>query len=69
MQSWDTANKPCELADYYIAVQTPESFARVWRWDDWVYDPSTGMIVSKKNPDELVPYNYLVFGVSRIEGE
>jgi hypothetical protein len=53
----------------YIAVQIPESFARVWRWNDWVYDPSTGMIVSKNNPDELVPYNYLVFGVSRFEAE
>jgi hypothetical protein len=28
----------------YIAVQIPESLQRVWFWDDWVYEPRTGLI-------------------------
>jgi hypothetical protein len=53
----------------YIAVQIPESFKRSWRWEDWAYDPESGMIVEKNTPDKLVPFNYLVFGVSRYEDE
>ncbi len=53
----------------YIAVQIPESFQRIWRWSDWRYDPGSGLIVSATHPDQLIPYNYLVFGVSRYEGE
>lgn len=52
----------------YIAVQIPESFQRVWRWEEWMYDQASGMIVAKGDPDRLIPYNYLVFGVSRYEG-
>ena len=53
----------------YIAVQIPESFARVWTWDDWVYEPQSGLIVSRTEPGALIPYNYVVFGVSRYEGD
>jgi len=53
----------------YIAVQIPESFQRVWRWEDWVYDPPSGLIVAASDPDQLIPYNYVVFGVSRYEGD
>jgi hypothetical protein len=53
----------------YIAVQIPEAFSRVWSWNDWVYDSASGTIVSKEDPDTLIPYNYLVFGVSRYEGD
>ena len=53
----------------YIAVQIPESFQRVWRWDDWVYDPPSGLIIAKSDPDQLIPYNYIVFGVSRYQGD
>jgi hypothetical protein len=53
----------------YIAVQIPESLQRVWYWDDWVYDPRTGLIVSRSDPNALIPYNYLVFGISRYEGD
>ena len=52
----------------YIAVQVPESMLRVWRWDDWLYDVPSGMIVAKEDPDQLIPYNYLVFGISRYDG-
>lgn len=53
----------------YIAVQIPEKFERIWNWKDWVFDPDSGRIVARDNPEKLIPYNYLVFGVSRYEGD
>ncbi len=52
----------------YIAVQIPESLQTVWSWEDWVYDPGNGHIVSRDDPTKLIPYNYLVLGVSPYEG-
>ena len=52
----------------YIAVQIPESLQTVWSWQDWVYDPNNGHIVDRTDPTQLIPYNYVVFGVSRYEG-
>ena len=51
----------------YIAVQIPETLTATWSWDDWVYDPSNGHVVNRDDPTLLIPYNYLVFGVSRFE--
>ena len=51
----------------YIAVQIPETLERVWDWSEWQYHPSTGHIVNKEDPTQLVPYNYLVYSISRIE--
>ena len=53
----------------YIAVQIPEELLRVWDWRDWVYDPRASLIVARENPDALIPYSYVVFGVSRYEGD
>jgi hypothetical protein len=53
----------------YIAVQLPENLRRVWRWDDWVFDPNSGLIVDQADNDKLIPYNYAVFGVSRYDGD
>jgi hypothetical protein len=53
----------------YIAVQIPEKLQRVWDWDDWVYEPRAGLIVSRTDAAALIPYNYVVFGVSRFEGD
>jgi hypothetical protein len=47
----------------YIVVQAPS----VWDWSQWVYTPSTGQVVHKANPDEMIPYNYVVFGLSRMK--
>ena len=52
----------------YIAVQIPETVRTVWNWTDWAYDPHTGHIVAQSDPTQLIPYNYVVFGVSRHEG-
>ncbi len=53
----------------YIAVQIPEKLVTVWDWRDWVYSPSNGMIVNKADATQLIPYNYVVFSISRYEGE
>jgi hypothetical protein len=53
----------------YIAVQIPESLRRVWRWDDWVFYPGSGLIVDCADESKLIPYNYAVFGVSRYEAD
>jgi hypothetical protein len=51
----------------YIAVQIPQTFQTVWDWSEWVYNPTNGQIVSNTDPKQLIPYNYIVFGVSRYE--
>ena len=49
----------------YIAAQVPSETAI--EWHKWVYRPDVGTIVSKKDSSETLPYNYLVFRVSRYE--
>ena len=53
----------------YLAVQLPETLQTVWRWDEWVYDRAVGRVVNKEDPTRLVPYNYVVLGVSRYDGD
>ena len=53
----------------YLAVQIPETVHTVWDWNEWVYNPANGRVVNKDDPGQLIPYNYVVFGVSRYEGE
>lgn len=52
----------------YIAVQIPESMSLVWDWSEWIYKPNIGHIVKKSDPKELIPFNYIIFSVSRYEG-
>lgn len=51
----------------YLAVQIPESFQAVWDWDEWVYLPGRGLVVKRDDHQQLIPYNYLVFGLSRYD--
>ena len=51
----------------YLAVQIPESFQSIWDWDEWAYNPANGQVVNRADPKQLIPYNYIVFGVSRYE--
>jgi len=51
----------------YIAVQIPESLQTVWDWNEWVFQPHTGQIVGNDDAAALMPYNYIVFSVSRYE--
>lgn len=52
----------------YIAVQIPEALQTVWDWNDWVYHPVKGQIAERDDPTRLLPYNYLVYSVSRYDG-
>lgn len=64
----DFSNNPmsAQLAEgVYVAVQIPESLKRVWDWSEWIYDDSTGQIVNDYHRDQLIPYNYISFGISR----
>lgn len=51
----------------YLAVQMPESLQPVWDWDKWVYRPASGLVVKRDNYQHIMPYNYLVFSISRYE--
>jgi hypothetical protein len=53
----------------YLAVQIPETIQTVWDWSEWVCNPASGRVVSKDDPTQLIPYNYVVFSVSRYEGD
>ena len=61
------APRPRLAQGSYIAVQIPETMRTAWRWQDWAYDPVNGRIVNTQQPDQLIPYNYLVVSVSRHE--
>lgn len=52
----------------YLAVQIPESLVPVWDWEEWVYLPTSGLVVKRDDPQQTIPYNYLVFSISRYEG-
>jgi hypothetical protein len=48
----------------YIAVQVPDAVA--WDWSQWVFKSANGQIVSKGTPSTGVPFNYVVFSVSKM---
>lgn len=47
----------------YLSVQVPESTS--WSWDEWVYFPEKGQVISRNDYQTLLPYNYLIFGISK----
>jgi len=50
----------------YLAVQIPETMQAVWDWREWVYEPGgNGQIVNRADTKRPIPYNYVVFSVSR----
>jgi hypothetical protein len=49
----------------YIVVQIPESAQTVWRWQHWVYDPTSGHIVNAADHNQLFPYNSFTISISR----
>jgi hypothetical protein len=53
----------------YLAVQIPESLTTIWDWSQWVYNPNNGQVVNKDDMMQLIPYNYIVFSVSRYAGD
>lgn len=49
----------------YIAVQVPS--AEQWDWSKWVFDPRSEQIVSTNPQGNAIPYNYIVFSVSKFD--
>jgi len=49
----------------YLAVQAPSE--TTLSWDEWVFNPTNGAIVGKKNNMASIPYNYVVFRITRHE--
>jgi hypothetical protein len=62
------ASRPRLAEGSYIAVQIPQAIQSVFSWRDWGYDPASGQVVSMDEPRQLIPYNYIVIGVSRYQG-
>jgi hypothetical protein len=63
----DFENSPlgCRLAEgNYIAVQVSDEIAIDWK--QWVYDSGMGAVVNRFN-NYTLPYNYVIFRVSRYE--
>jgi len=48
----------------YIAIQVPE--ISTFNFSKWLYKPQLGQIVNKKDIDKIIPYNYIIFGVSKM---
>ena len=51
-----------------LAVQIPESFQPIWDWNEWVFNRANGQVVKKTDPTQLIPYNYIIFGVTKYDG-
>lgn len=49
-------------AGNYIVVQAPDS---EFQWEDWAYDPVNARIVKKSHHKDVVPYNYVIFRVTK----
>lgn len=47
----------------YLVVQKPENIP--WDWDQWIYLPAISRVVNRRDYQKLLPYNYLMFGISR----
>jgi len=52
----------------YLAVQIPQSSLLIWDWNEWAFNRDNGQVVKKADPTQLIPYNYLTFGVAKYEG-
>ncbi len=52
----------------YIAVQIPMELQTVWNWDDWEFDESSGQILNADDGSNI-PFNYIVFGVTKYDGQ
>jgi len=63
---FENAAMGCRIAEgNYIAVQVPDEMAIDWK--QWVYKPEMGGIVHLTDNSEMLPYNYVIFRVSRYE--
>jgi hypothetical protein len=49
----------------YIVTQLPEDLQRTWNWSDWAFRIDSGLIVKKADSEQRIPYNYLIFSITR----
>jgi hypothetical protein len=49
----------------FIAVQVPSENSITW--DEWVYMPNSGAVVAKSGSNSTIPFNYVIFRISRYE--
>ncbi len=53
----------------YVIIQIPETNRQIWNWTEWTFQKSSGQIVRRTSPKELIPYNYFVLGISKYSGD
>lgn len=53
----------------FIVAHLPEELQRTWKWSDWAYDIDSSLIVKKADPQQRIPYNYLIFSITRCQEE
>lgn len=51
----------------YIVTQLPEDLQRTWDWSEWAYRVDSGLIIKKSDPQQRIPYNYLIFSITRYQ--
>jgi hypothetical protein len=56
-------------AGSFIVAQLPEELQRAWNWSDWAYRIDSGLIIKKSDPQQRIPYNYLIFSIARCQDE
>jgi hypothetical protein len=59
--------RACLREGAYVAVQIPPQLERAWDWSQWIYAPRLGEIVNGQDTTQRLPYNNIVFTVSRYE--
>lgn len=49
----------------FVAVQIPEESAVIWDWAEWIFNRRNGRIVKRQDRNQMIPFNYIIFSVSR----
>ncbi|MBV9379126.1 MAG: hypothetical protein JO242_00450 [Streptosporangiaceae bacterium] len=62
------ATRPRLAEGSYIVLQQANR-GNPSSWDDLTYDPANGHIVSRREPGQSVPCNYIIISVSRYQGK
>ncbi len=67
---FSTVSTRARLAEgSYLAVQIPEADQASWDWGLWKYNPISGAVVGANDHKHILRYNYVVFGVSKMDGD
>ncbi len=58
------STKPKLSEGSYIAIQTP---VQNWDWSAWKFYPESGQVLSADSDRKPIPYNYIIFSVSKMQ--